>query len=489
MLRVVLPVALLTALVFVPLIAVMLVRTALFASKQPPILPAQPIQLDAVQASGRLAGAIRIQTVSFQDETQINHQAFLDIHEYLSQAFPRVHGTLTREIVGKYSLLYTWTGTNKELKPVLLLGHLDVVPVEPVTETDWPYPPFGGHIADGYIWGRGAMDMKVAVTGILEAVELLLAEGYVPHRTVYLAFGHDEELEGEAGAVPMAALLESRGVKPEYILDEGLVITDGILPGASAPVALVGIAERGYLSLELSSRCAPGHSYAPPPQTCIGIISAAIHNLERHPIKASLNGPTALMFDYVGPEMSLPNRLVFANLWLFRGLVEKRLASSPATNAAIRTTGAATIIHGGIKENVLPASATATINFRIRPGDSVANVVDHVRRVIADPRVTITPLPLSREPSPVTAADSSSFQLVASAIRQVFPETVVAPSLVTAATDARHYTGLTNNIYRFLPLRMGLEDLGRIHGTGERVSMENYAEIIQFYAQLIKNSK
>ena len=467
---------------------VVLVRAALFTSKQPSVEPAQPIRMDANQASERLAGAIRIPTVSYQDQSRINHQTFLAFHDYLEQSFPRVHETLRREVVGGYSLLYTWKGTKEELKPILLLAHMDVVPVEPVTKTDWTYPPFEGRIADGYVWGRGAMDMKVAVSGILEAVEALLAEGFVPRRTIYLAFGHDEEIEGEAGAVPMAALLKSRNVEPEYILDEGLIITDRIVPSTSVPVALVGIAERGYLSLELSSRCETGHSYAPPPQTCIGIISAAISNLEQHPLGASVDGPIKLMFDYVGPEMSLPNRMVFANLWLFRGLVQKRLASAPATNAAIRTTGAATVIQGGIKENVLPASATAVVNFRIRPGDSVEHVAEHVRQVIADPRVTIIALPFSREPSAVSNVDSASFRLLLSTIRQVFPETVAAPSLVTAATDSRHYPSLTNNIYRFLPLRMGVGDLGRIHGTNERVSIENYAEIIQFYAQLIRNS-
>ena len=204
---------------------------------------------------------------------------FLALHEYLKETFPKVHSGLTKETINDYSLLYTWKGSDETLKPILLMAHLDVVPVEPASEADWQHPPFEGQIQDGYIWGRGALDDKAGVMGLLEAVETLLAEGFRPKRTIYLAFGHDEELGGPNGAAKIAELLLSRKVELDYVLDEGLIIANGILP-VSKPVALIGIAEKGFVSLELSVETEGGHSSMPPPNTAIGILSEAVNKLE-----------------------------------------------------------------------------------------------------------------------------------------------------------------------------------------------------------------
>jgi carboxypeptidase PM20D1 len=471
------------------LAAALVVRTLRFPSRQVAVAPVRLVAVDPDAAAGRLAGAVRFRTISYQDPSQFDAAQFLGLHRYLEQQFPRVEAALTREVVGDYSLLYTWKGRDETLAPLLLLAHMDVVPAEPGTEGAWSCPPFEGRIADGFVWGRGAWDDKGSMLAILEGVEALLAEGFQPSRTVLLAFGHDEEVGGTHGAMQMAALLAERGVRPECVLDEGSVVADGIVPGVTAPVALVGIAEKGFLDVELSVEGEGGHSSMPPPQTVAGVLAAALVRLERNQMPAALDGATRQMFEYVGPEMAFGPRLVFANLWLFGPLVERRLAASPATNAALRTTTAITVVEGGTKANVLPSRARAIVNFRLRPGDTVDAVLDHVRATVDDPRVRVA-LPAGSAPNEATAVSDTaapSFTLLLRAIREVYPQTIAAPYLVVAATDSRHYAALTPNVYRFEPVWAGPDDLRRFHGIDERISVENYAGCVRFYAQVVRD--
>jgi carboxypeptidase PM20D1 len=369
------------------------------------------------------------------------------------------------------------------------MGHMDVVGVDPQTEDDWAYPPFDGRIADGFIWGRGAIDDKVGVMATLEAVEMLLGDGFQPSSTILLAFGHDEELGGQEGAALTADHLRSRGVDLEYVLDEGLFIIDGVVEGISQPVAMVGLAEKGYASIELTVEGIGGHSSMPPPETAVGILSTAIHRLEQNQFPVRLEGPVRQGLEVLAPDMPFASRIFVANLWLFRGLVEKQLARSPETNATVRTNTAATMFEGSIKENVLPQRARAVVNFRILAGDSIAGVIEHVSRTIDDPRVQVRTLEgLTSEPSPISPTNTPSYELLQRTIRQVFPEVLVAPGQVVATTDSRHFADLSANIYRFLPAWMGREDLARVHGTNERIAIENYERAVRFYVQLIHNS-
>ncbi|HEX5759463.1 MAG TPA: M20/M25/M40 family metallo-hydrolase, partial [Thermoanaerobaculia bacterium] len=305
-------------------------------------------------------------------------------------------------------------------------------------------------------------------------------------RTVHLAYGHDEEVGGRRGARAIAALLERRGARLEMVLDEGGVIGEGILPGIAAPVALVGIAEKGFVSVELSARTAGGHSSLPPRQSAIGILSAAIARLEENPMPARLEGPTRRLFGRVGRELPFARRAVFANLWLTRPLVLRTLEGSPATNAMVRTTTAATVFRAGTKDNVLPSHGRAVVNFRILPGDSIAGVVEHVRRVVGDPRVEVRTVgAFSAEPSAVSSSESASFRRLERTIRGVHPGVVVAPYLVVVVTDARYYAGLSRDVYRFLPLRLTARDLARMHGTDERVAVPDYEDAVRTYRQLV----
>jgi carboxypeptidase PM20D1 len=327
----------------------------------------------------------------------------------------------------------------------------------------------------------------VSVLGLLEAAEMLLGQGFEPSRTIHLAFGHDEEVGGSQGARAIAALLRERDVEPALVLDEGGQLVAGFLPGMERPVATIGIAEKGYLSVELSVRTEGGHSSVPPSQTAIGILSSALHRLENNPVPADLDSVVRQTLDHVGPELPLLPRLVAANLWLFGPLMETALSRSAPTNATIRTTTAATMFEAGVKENILPSAARAVVNFRILPGDTVHSVLDHVRRVVGDPRVDAKPLPNSSEPSPVSPVDGEAFRTLHRTVREIFPAAVVAPSLVLGATDARHYAALTPNVYRFLPILLGVDDVRRFHGIDERLGVEAYATVVRFYARLLRN--
>lgn len=476
------------ALVILILTGIVTVRTIRFASKQIEVSAASEIKLDTDSITERLSRAIQYKTVSADEPFASSAEEFLRFHEFLRNAFPRLHRALRRETVGEYSLLYGWKGRSDRLRPIALLGHMDVVPVDPGSERHWTHPPFSGRRADGYIWGRGALDDKASMMAILEAVEELLERGFRPQRTVYLAFGHDEELGGRNGARKIADLLRSRKVALEYVLDEGGAILDGIIPGSVSPAALVGIAEKGYATLELTVDGPGGHASMPPGGSAIGILSQAIHKLETAPLPPRFDGATRQLLEFLGPELPSIQKLLLANLWLFRGLVQRELAASPLTNAMIRTTMATTIVEGGVQENVLPTRARAVLNVRIVPGDTVAGIVEQVRKTINDSRVKVTPGELVLEPSPVSDVNSPGFNLLHRTIRQIEPHATVAPALLIAATDSRHYIDLTKNLYRFLPLTLRTEDLARFHGIDEKISVSNYEQCVRFYAQLIRNS-
>jgi carboxypeptidase PM20D1 len=478
-------IALLAGAALVALVLVLVARTLRSSSRQPQVAPAAAAAIDTEAAAQRLAGALRFRTVSNQDPAAFDGAAFRGLQDYLAARFPRVAATLQRETVNDHSLLYTWQGRG-EGKPILLLAHLDVVPIEPGTEAQWVHPPFDGVVADGFVWGRGALDDKSSALATLEAVEWLLGQGYVPPRTVLLAFGHDEEISGHHGAQAMATRLKQRGVTPELVLDEGGTILVGLVPGIDAPVASIGLGEKGYVSVELSARSTGGHSSIPPARTAIGVLSDAVHRLGRHQVPSNLQASMGDSFEYLGPEMAFPLRLVFANLWLFGPLVERQLASQPQTNAAIRTTTAPTIFQGGVKENQLPAVARAVVNFRILPGETVASTVEHVRSTVADPSVEVGVLGEGNDPSPMSDTQSPAFAYLARTIRATNPDALVTPFLVLGGTDARHYTDLSRNVFRFSPYRTGPDDLARFHGTNERISIEDYGRMIQFYIELMR---
>jgi carboxypeptidase PM20D1 len=474
------------AVLLLALVTVVAVRTVRFApvARDAGQQVALPPQNDSLLAA-HLAGAIRFPTISMQDSGPAL-APMRALHGYLAQTYPRTYETLAHEVVAPANLLFKWAGTDSTLEPIVMMSHMDVVPVEAGSESGWTHPPFAGDIADGFIWGRGSLDDKVGVLGTLEAVEQLVLEGHHPHRTVYLAFGDDEEVEGH-GAAAIAALLKSRGVRPLVAIDEGSAIVSGVIPNISRPVGLIGIAEKGHMSVRLTVQGAGGHSSMPPARTAVGVLARAIDRLETHPLPARLDGAVAGMLTELGREMPLSSRIAMANLWLTRPLVIRMLSRSPATNATLRTTTAPTMIQGSPKENVLPIRAQAIVNFRIIPGETPETVLEHVRKVVDDTAVAISLAEPPAPPSPVSSTTSMPYRILARDIATLEPNAIVAPSLVIGATDSRQYGGYARDVYRFLPIRIGPADLDRIHGTNERVGVHDYARGVAFMRLLISD--
>ncbi|MDE2297248.1 MAG: M20 family peptidase, partial [Burkholderiales bacterium] len=426
-----------------------------------------------------------------RDDAGANGAEFEGLHALLQSSFPNANAVLERQAIGQYGLLYTWPGTDPKAPAIGLMAHQDVVPIAPGTEGDWQQPPFSGALRDGYVWGRGSWDDKGNLMSIMEAVDALAASGFKPRQTLYLIFGQDEEIGGARGAAQVARLFKERGVHLQFVLDEGLLITDGVLAGLDRPAALVGVAEKGTLSLQLTASATPGHSSMPPPQpgqSAIGMMSVALARLEDRQMPLQVRGVARDLFETLAPEMHGLNRVMLSNLWLFKPLVEQQLKKGAATNAMLRTTTALTVFNAGNVENVLPGRAQATVNFRLLPGDTSDAVVAHVNEVVANPAVKIEKMPVLSEASKVAPTDATGYRLINTTLRQLHPDVVVAPGLMIGGTDSRHFEDVADTIYKFSPVRARPEDLKRFHGTNERISTANYVEMIQFYQQLLRNA-
>lgn len=469
------------------LAAVVAVNTVRQGSRQVQVPPAPALAIDADAVADKLAGAIRFRTVSSEDPA-LNEAEFRKLHAYLAQRFPLVHARLQREVIGGLSLLYTWPGSDPSAKGVALIAHHDVAPVAPGTEERWQVPPFAGVVKDGYVWGRGAWDDKGNLVAKLEALEMLLAADFRPRQTIYLVSGADEEVGGLRGAGPIAKLLQERKVRLDFVLDEGLVLTEGVIPGVAPPAALIGIAEKGYVTVGLKVTTAPGHASMPPPPgtTAIVRMGNALKKLDDEQFRPELKGVARELFATLAPEMKGVQRVALSNLWLFGPLVEKQLAQGASTNAMLRTTTALTIMHAGNKANVIPGVAEATIDFRILPGDTSQGVLQHVRQRVG-PDVEVRAIGGSKEPTPVSSTDANSYRVMERTLRSLFPDTIVAPALYVAGSDSQHFVPLADSIYRFSPVRVKPQDVARLHGTDERLAVSNLGELVRFYHQLLRN--
>ena len=433
-----------------------------------------------------MSQALQIQTISTEASSP-SPESLAAFHAFLASAFPRLHSVATVEQVTGGSLLFTLPGSDPALPALLLAAHQDVVPVEAGSAGKWSAPPFSGTIAHGFVIGRGAIDDKGSLMAILEAAERLLTRGHRPRQTILLAFGHDEE-RGGTGAKVMAALLKQREVKIGLALDEGYAVLDGVVAGVRPPVAMIGVAEKGYLSVELTAAGPGGHSSMPSDDNAAVRIASAVEKLAQNPMPARIGGPTAAMFDGIAPYSSGAMRVALANRWLTGPLVRRQLLAAPDTAAALRTTTALTIISAGTKDNVLPQTARAVINHRILPGYTINSVIAHDRKTIEDPRVQLRALPTQHNPSTPVSTGSAEYQRIAAVIRETFPEAAVAPGLVLGATDGRHYEAIAKGVLRFAPFRMRKDDLARFHGNDERVSVADYMRAIAFYERLMSGS-
>lgn len=456
--------------------ALLIFNTLSLSSKQ-----VAPEPLEAMifpdSAYHNLSKAIQFKTISFSEDAMPDSTAFHGFHAFLRETYPLVHENLSLEKINEYSLLYKWQGTDASKKPIILMSHQDVVPVDQPTLSDWEAPPFEGRITDTHIIGRGTLDDKSSLMALMESVETLLQQDFQPTQTIYMAFGHDEELGGSTGAKEIAAHLKAKGVNAAMALDEGGFLAMQMVPDFDKTVAMVNLAEKGYASFNLIVETRGGHSSAPPKDNTLGMLAQAIVDLENNQFPYKMVKPIDYQFEYMGAEMPFMKKLAFANPWLFKGPVLKAL------NA--HTTIAPTIVEGGVKDNVIPTVGKATINFRILPGETVASVKEHVQETLGD-KIKVELAGFSVDPSPVSGIDSEAFKNLELTIRSVFPEAVVVPGLIGGGTDARYFYDVADDVYRFYPIRLEPDSFTRFHGIDEKISKENYREMVEFAYQLIK---
>lgn len=471
------------AVITVLLMVVIVVRTLLH---QPPAaidIEQVEIELNETELAQHLSESIQFQTVSFQSPAYKDRSQFTGFISWVHSTFPLVHERLEYLQLND-TILYRWPGSDTSLKPILVTGHYDVVPVIPGTESLWKHPPFTGVIADGVIWGRGALDDKSGVVGILEATTYLLESGYQPTRTVYLSFGHDEEIGGSEGAAAVAAYLKEQEVQLAWSLDEGSFIFDGLISGVSSLVAAVNVAEKGSINLDIVAEAEGGHSSMPPQKSAVTDLARAITKLEENPIPGGLEGLGAEMFDTISRYMPFIPKALFANQWLFGGLIESQLSAAPTTNAMLRTTTAPTMLSGSVKSNVLPIEAIARVNFRIHPRDSMDSIENYVTDLVASDSVTVRRRGGS-DASPVSDWKAPGFAIIAHSMREIHGDIPVAPGLMIAASDSRHYGKVADNAYRFNPIRLTPELLTGFHGTNERISITDYAQGVRGYVRIL----
>ncbi|XP_015996306.2 N-fatty-acyl-amino acid synthase/hydrolase PM20D1 isoform X3 [Rousettus aegyptiacus] len=415
-------------------------------------IPSEFSQEERVAMKEALKGAIQIPTVSFKPG-KFNTTALAEFGGYIRKVFPTVFKTsfIQHEVVGEYSHLFTVRGSDPSLQPYMLLAHTDVVPA---SDHGWEVPPFSGLERDGFIYGRGTLDNKNSVMAILQSLELLLVRNYIPRRSFFIALGHDEEVLGTYGAEKMSALLQARGVQLAFLVDEGAFIIDDFISSLKKPFAMISVSEKGSLKLMLQVNTTPGHSSAPPKETSIGILAAAVSRLEQTPMPNMLGDELLKMaVQQLANEFPFPINIVLNNLWLFWPLVSRLMESNFLSNALVRTTTSITMFNAGVKANVLPAMAQAIVDFRIHPAQTVQEVLELAKNIVADDRVQFHVLS-AFDPLPISPSDDQAlgYQLLRQTIQSIFPEVEVVPGICICNTDSRHYTNLTTGIYRFNPI-------------------------------------
>lgn len=463
------------------LIAVLLVRTALFKPKDETRAAPCEAELDGERAIESLRQMIQCKTVSHVDDTLNDWDEFEKFKKLLKKRYPALHKTCTLEEIGKTGLLYTWKGKSDK-EPSVLMAHYDVVPVN---EEQWDKPAFEGVIEDGVLWGRGTLDTKGTLCGVMESCEKLISDGFTPENDIYIAFAGDEETAGDT-APSMVKVLEERGIVPQLVVDEGGAVVEGVFPGVREKCALIGIAEKGMMNLEFKITSTGGHASAPPPHGPVGKLAQAVVDVEGHPFKARLTEPIAQMFDLLGRRSSFAMRLIFANLWLFMPVLNAICKKSGGElNAMMRTTCAFTQTEASKAANVLPPQAKLVANFRLIGGDTMDSAIEYIRKTIHNDEIELTPL-MGMNPCPVSDTKSAGYAKLKNAIEQTWPDAVVSPYLMVACSDSRHYTRISDKVMRFSAMELSKEERGFIHANNERIPVDKIVTTAQFYHRLVK---
>ncbi len=464
------------------LLAVILIRAIRFRPKTEVPVDESPVEFDEAAAIEALRALIRCRTVSYYDPALEDDAEFEKLIALLPSLYPNVFSTCTLTRLPDRALLFRWPGKSSAA-PSVMMAHYDVVPVE---EENWEKPPFDAILEQDVIWGRGSLDTKVTFNAVLTAADTLIARGFVPEQDMYFAFSGGEEVNG-MGAVRIVDWFVENGIKPALVVDEGGAVVEKVFPGVTAPCGLIGIAEKGMMNVTFSVASAGGHASAPKPHTPIGILSRACCAMENHPFPMHLTRPAAEMFDTLGRHSNFLYRVIFANLWLFRGVLDIMGKSSGGEiNALLRTTVAFTQADGSLAPNVIPPSASMPANLRLNPADSVADAEARIRRTVGDDSVKLT-VGSHMEPSPVSETCCPAWDKVASAVASTWPGCIVSPYLMVQCSDSRHYRDLSNHVYRFSAMDLTAEERATIHGNNERIRVSTANKAVEFYLRLMKN--
>ena len=469
-------------------IIVTLIRAVFYKSEKTAVENFEDELVHSKRAQENLSKAIRIKTISHEDDSLTDWKEFEKFHSFLREAFPLVHKNLEIEKISKASLLFYWKGTDESLDPIAFLAHQDVVPVAEGTENDWEHPAFDGYNDGEFIWGRGALDMKNHLICLMESVETLLEEGYQPKRGIYLCFGHNEEIVAghDNGAQEIAMALEKKGVHLDSVVDEGGAMLPANVKGIlNANLTGIGVAEKGYADFEITVKAKGGHSSQPPKHTAIGILSQKVGKIENHQFKAKIMPFVYNLFTDIGKHTSYLGRIVFCNLWMLKPLLLKIMTKIPPAASLVRTTTAVTMSKGSPAANVLPEKASVTINFRIMPGESIEDVRRHIEKYMGGDNVEIK-FVKGKEPSLISPTDTRAFETLKKLSVSLDKKNIVAPYLVMGGTDAYNYENVSSNIYRFAPFTVDTKLLLTTHSTNERIPVEQLTQGITFFKRYMR---
>ncbi len=462
-------------------LAVLLIRTLLFTPKAQPALSEESVQVDADAATAALQQLVRCKTISNNDPALEDDAEFQKLIDLLPGLYPNVFAVCTFQQLPDRGLLFRWPGKS-QAAPSVMMAHYDVVPVN---EESWDKPPFDGIIEDGVLWGRGTLDTKVTFNGVLSAANTLIAQGFQPENDIYFAFSGGEEVNGK-GAVNIVDYFVEKGIEPALVVDEGGAVVENVFPGVKAPCGLIGIAEKGMMNVCYTTRSGGGHASAPPIKTPLTTLAKACRNILKKPFKMHITKPAAEMFDTLGRHSTFGLKVVFANLWLFKPVLDLICRMSGGElNALVRTTTAFTMAQGSNARNVIPAEAKLISNMRLNPADTVESATEYLKKVVDDESVEVTVLE-SFQPSRISRTDCESWDKVAAAVAETWRGCIVSPYLMVQCSDSRHYGRISDRVYRFSAMDMTAEERKTIHGNNERIRLESIARAVEFYIRLMK---